>query len=172
MVNSDGEDLRVYYYYEYMKSIKIGQLASVAVILLLFLLLSFFHKMAGVELFHVYQLIFCVVLLENRVTVFYAILKLFTYTQINPLYFLNERNNLKITNKVLEFNSQNQLFSYAVLIAVYCACALAFGVLYAVEQLKGLSLSHLKRFVYNVFIFPFAMAFFFIAHCEGYQLFN
>ena len=108
--------------------------------------------MAGVELFHVYQLIFCVVLLENRVTVFYAILKLFTYTQINPLYFLNERNNLKITNKVLEFNSQNQLFSYAVLIVVYCACALAFGVLYAVEQLKGLSLSHLKRFVYNVFI--------------------
>jgi len=76
-------------------------------IILLYLIASFFHKMAGIELLNVYQLIFYIFILENKITSFYALFKIFTYLDMNFLYFWNHKNNFDIKNKLLKFDHNN-----------------------------------------------------------------
>ena len=170
MINSDEEDLSLCHYYEYLDKIKIASLSMAAIILSLFFLQSFFHKMAGVELIHIYQIIFNVALLENRLTVFYAIFKMFTYLQMNFLYLVNGESNINIASKMFEFDPSNRLFSYGILIIVYCASALVVLILSTIEGLRNISLTHLKIFLYNIFVFPFTMVFLFLVHFQNYQI--
>jgi hypothetical protein len=81
------------------------------IILMIFFLSLFAHKMIGVELIHCFQVIYLVHLINPSYTLPYSLIKYFAPITFNFLYFQNDWTNISSVYNNATFSNENQKFT-------------------------------------------------------------
>ena len=78
-------------------------------IVILFALLSFSHKMAGIEMLIIYQIIYNVFMMDDQFSDYYSMFHYYTYANMNFLFFFNQQsNNYDVDSMIIPYNQDNK----------------------------------------------------------------
>ena len=103
-------------------------------IVVMFVIASFNHKMAGVELINVYQLIFNLFMMEMNMTNIYSVLKQLTYVNMNFMFFWNKSNNYEAESGIIKFNGENKVISESFFAIIVIVAFLVVFVTYLIKK--------------------------------------
>ena len=153
--------------FQYSQKLKLCCLVLSLIILLLFIVASFNHKMAGVQLIHTYQLIFQAFMNESNITTFYSVFKLLTYLNMNFAYFWNQQNNFQSPNSNPPFDPKNQDYSALIFFSIVGTAVILIIIALIVNRITPTLKFRGK--VYNLVMFPLAMVYFYQMHFMWYS---
>ena len=132
----------------------------------MFIMASFNHKMAGVQLIHTYQLMFQAFMNETSFTSFYSLFKLLTYLNMNFAYFWNQQSNFESPSNVPSFNPQNQQYSAIIFLCIAGATVVLILIALIIDRIRPTL--EFRSKVYNSVMFPLAMVYLYQMHFMYY----
>ena len=87
---------------------------------------------------------------------------------MNFLYFFNQLNNYNAKSVILDYNPFNQVFSSLIYYVLITAAFIFLGLFALSDRFSSQQLTTLKAVIYNKFIFPLTMAFFYEIYYFSY----
>jgi hypothetical protein len=115
---SGGDKLIVVNNYDKIKLLVNFMTILSFVVLLIFIVGSFSHKMIGVEIIHSFQLIFLLQALSNNFTPVFGLLKYLSIVSCNFLFLLNTHINIYYPKYAILYNPLNQDFSQGLILGI------------------------------------------------------
>jgi len=87
-------------------------------IFLIALILSYVHKLAGVEFVHVYLLMIYLFIIQNKLTLFKSVLQLFSYLDIRFLSFIVDYDDPNTNSQLIDCLFTSFIY-YAIVVSVF-----------------------------------------------------
>lgn len=114
-----------------------------------------------------YQLIFQAFMNETKITTFYSVFKYLTYLNMNFAYLWNQQNNLQSLNNIPEYHPSNQDYSAFIFFSIAAASVALIIIALVINKITPTLRFRSK--VYNLIMFPLAMASLYQTHFMYYH---
>jgi hypothetical protein len=137
------------------------------VLLFLFAVGSFTHKMIGVEILHAFQIIFLLQALSNNITPVFGLLRYFSIVAGNFLFLSNYETNIYRSQSDIHYSSANQEFSEAIIVGLsiffsLCIMPSLYTRVQSIDDPQSNSSNFstkVLRVIYDCLLFPFIIGF-------------